>query len=852
MIRPRPMVWLLLCLISARVLARADGPRSNSASQPTTAEDLYAQLRGVGLDKSRVYRVREASIDRAGTQIMLDSGTIAFTSDILGRITGAFFEGDGEVLLSPPNHAERASMALFTGMAILEEQFSTAYFRFNDDLFAELQPSLRRADNADQFVSQWNGTAQRLAELDALRLLLTFSRFLPQAGQITAAVTDVQSPSANDRLLHARVQGRKLGTFDLLFDGMATESVWAGQTRTTESGTYYDLWTSFPAKQPAARSAEAEMARDSVHISGYVIRTDVHPPTELDADARLQVDVLRGGQRTLLFELSRFLNIKTIRANGKPLEFIHNQALEGTQLQKRGNDLVAVVFPSTLKTGDHLQLHFVYGGDVLSDAGKGLLYVGARGTWYPNRGISMSNFDLEFHYPAGWNLLATGKRVAIEGTSLSSNNVLSSEPTGEQVGHWVSERPIPVAGFNLGKYARAVAHAGAVTVESYATAVVERGFPRATTEVLPIPDARHPLSPTAPPIAMTVPPPSPARNAQPVADQSARAIDFFARCFGPFPYSSLELTQMPGEMSQGWPGLVFLSSYAFLTAAERKDLHIDRVNSILDAQVLVHETAHQWWGDLIGWESYRDQWTMEALANYSAMMMLQSQNQAAFRDVMTKFREDLEQKNSEGQMLKDAGPVTLGSRLSSSHFANGYEAISYGRGTWLFHMLREMLRDAQARGQSHSARTTQEEEPFIRTLRKLRERYEGKVISTRELLDVFAEDLPPSLRYEGRKSLDWFLDGWVNGTAIPRYDLQGVKYIQKETATLVTGTLLQRDAPDDLVTSVPIYAALPGRAPVLLGRVFADGPETTFRLPAAARTRKILVDPYQTVLSRVR
>jgi hypothetical protein len=351
---------------------------------------------------------------------------------------------------------------------------------------------------------------------------------------------------------------------------------------------------------------------------------------------------------------------------------------------------------------------------------------------------------------------------------------------------------------------------------------------------------------------MTVPPPSPARNAQPVADQSARAIDFFVRCFGPFPYSSLELTQMPGEMSQGWPGLVFLSSYAFLTAAERKDLHIDRVNSILDAQVLVHETAHQWWGDLIGWESYRDQWTMEALANYSAMMMLQSQNPAAFRDVMTKFREDLEQKNSEGQMLKDAGPVTLGSRLSSSHFANGYEAISYGRGTWLFHMLREMLRDAQIKRASHSARATQEEEPFIRILRKLRERYEGKVISTRELLDVFAEDLPPGLRYQGRKSLDWFLDGWVNGTAIPRYELQGLKYIQKETATLITGTLLQRDAPDDLVTSVPIYAALPGRAPVLLGRVFADGAESAFRLPAPAGTRKILVDPYQTVLSQVR
>ena len=33
-----------------------------------------------------------------------------------------------------------------------------------------------------------------------------------------------------------------------------------------------------------------------------------------------------------------------------------------------------------------------------------------------------------------------------------------------------------------------------------------------------------------------------------------------------------------------------------------------------------HETAHQWWGDLVGWKSYRDQWLVEALASYSAIL----------------------------------------------------------------------------------------------------------------------------------------------------------------------------------------------------------------------------------------
>ncbi len=55
-----------------------------------------------------------------------------------------------------------------------------------------------------------------------------------------------------------------------------------------------------------------------------------------------------------------------------------------------------------------------------------------------------------------------------------------------------------------------------------------------------------------------------------VAESSARAIHYYAERFGPFPYSKLALTQLPGRESQGWPGLIFLSSYAFLTQQERQ------------------------------------------------------------------------------------------------------------------------------------------------------------------------------------------------------------------------------------------------------------------------------------------
>ena len=66
---------------------------------------------------------------------------------------------------------------------------------------------------------------------------------------------------------------------------------------------------------------------------------------------------------------------------------------------------------------------------------------------------------------------------------------------------------------------------------------------------------------------------------------------------------------------------------------------------------------------------------------------------------------------------------------------------------------------------------------------------------------------------------------------------------------MVTGTILQKDAPADLVSSVPLYVGESGRAPVLLGRVFADGQESSFHILAPAGTRKILLDPHQTILT---
>jgi len=836
-----------LVLSAARGYAQSPAPVSEPVPLPTPsarkpAEQLYLQLQSVGLDRARIFHIRGVSIDRPALHILLDDGEIAFTADVAGRVTGAFFEGDGELLLTPPNQGERASMTLFTGMAILEERFGSAYLRFNDDTFAELQPYLRPATSGPEFVAHFNETAQNLADQDALRLLSTFTRALPALGATDSESRWVTDPS--DRMLHARVQGNKLGTFDAYFDTKGVEEIWAGQTRTVDGQTFYDLWTSFTPQTSSTGSDRAPITRnDDVTVSHYKIRAQVTPPTTVAAEAALQMEVRRGGERTVYLELSRFLQVKQVEADGHAVEFINNPALDGSQLARRGNDLVAVVFPEPLREGQTVSLRFVYSGDVLSEAGGGLLYVGARGTWYPNRGLAMADFDLEFRYPPGWTLVATGKRVS--GSEHASNAV---DPD-EQTSHWITERPGTLAGFNLGKYEIASARAGDVTIRAYAARAMEKSFPRPSTTVVVKPPSSPNPRMNIDPVLLQPALPSPARNAQAVADSGARAVEFYSARFGPYPYSSLELTQMPGRTSQGWPGLVFLSSFAFLTHEQAEDLSGSPLESALAGIALPHETAHQWWGDLVGWRSYRDQWIVEALANYSALMTLEKGRPIDVRAVLESYREELAEMNKNNEALRDAGPVTLGLRLSSSHFPNGYEAISYGRGTWLLHMLRNMLLNAEPGRASHEERAPFDpDEPFVRALRRVRERYAGKSISTRELFAVFEEDLPKPLWYEGHKSLDWFVRSWVEGTALPVFSLHNVKYDKKGDRTQVVGAIQQRETPKDYVSAVPVYA-LTADDKVLIGTVLADGPETSCRLTAPTGTRKVVLDPYQTLLT---
>ena len=159
-------------------------------------------------------------------------------------------------------------------------------------------------------------------------------------------------------------------------------------------------------------------------------------------------------------------------------------------------------------------------------------------------------------------------------------------------------------------------------------------------------------------------------------------------------------------------------------------------------------------------------------------------------------------------------------------------------------MLREMFRDASRTEENPDG----SDQVFLALLRNLYDRYQGQEITNAAFEQAVEDVLPKSLWFDGHKSLDWFFDGWVNGTAFPRFEIKDARFSTRTGKPMVSATLRQIDAPEDLVTSIPVYGTA-GDSKVYLGRVFAEGQETRINLPVPPGVKRLVLDPYQTVLT---
>jgi aminopeptidase N len=99
--------------------------------------------------------------------------------------------------------------------------------------------------------------------------------------------------------------------------------------------------------------------------------------------------------------------------------------------------------------------------------------------------------------------------------------------------------------------------------------------------------------------------------------------------------------------------------------------------------LLAHEIAHQWWGQAVGWQNYRDQWLSEGFAQFAAAEYIRAvYGDEAWLKISRIFYKWIADKTN-------AGPIILGSRLGRLiNDRQAYSALLYNKGAYVLNMLK--------------------------------------------------------------------------------------------------------------------------------------------------------------------
>ncbi len=776
-------------------------------------QEILNQLQNVHVDPGQVYLLRHAQLIRDRAKIFFNRGYIGFFTKAAGEITGAVYVGQGEILLIPPTRVEKESLARFIHSPILEERFTVAVLRFTDQTARELLAVAERPEPDDperplSLPQQLNSAPVLFALEDSPRIFedLLGDRALPY--------------------FHARLEGESLNWFELVDDERSPEAVSVGAARRNGDELFADLWCAFESKNSAARFAN--LAPGTVKALSYDIDTHIQPDNSMEGHAELLLESLSGSDRVLTFDFSHLLKIsKVLDERGDSLAAYPYPLHQESDTADQNKGWIQVALPVPHPAGERFRLRFDYQGEVITDVGNNVLYVGERAAWYPNLGLgSPASFDLTFDYPASLTLVATGARVE------------KKTEHGRTRSRWRSDGVFRIVGFNLGPYHSVARRLGKTTVEVYATREAEAALEeRHTVRLAPhvgIPLTKRGLT-SFPIDTDRVAPLAPAELLDSVAESAAQALDYFENLFGQFPYSRLAISQIPGNFGQGWPELVYLPTLSFLRKSERYDLGLPEKSEDLLGHVMeAHEIAHQWWGNSLGWKTYHDQWLSEGLATYAAALNLARQKGGdhRFHELLRGYKLDLLSKGKNGVINEASGPIWLGQRLSNSLTPSGYDNIVYKKACWVLHMLRGLMKDP----------STGSDERFFRLLRDFIANYQGKNVSTEQFIRQAEKYMTRSSDLEHNNRLDWFFNEWVYETGIPTYKLQSSVERLSPKRFLVQGTIMQSGVSSDFEMLVPVVAEVGKDEKLSLGHVLVSDDGGRFKFITTERPERLAID----------
>ncbi len=773
-------IFIIHCLICTSVLSFAQ------ENKPENGLVIYQKLKDLELDETKVAEVKGFILKRDVGIFNLQQGKIYLFKPVLGKVTGAVFIGEGIFDFSPPTEIEKYQLEKFTKKRALNDRFSELYLRFMDSTAEELGSKL-------QFVpGEIPGKAKSIKEDSENRAFKELYRNL-NARVLEDLLFEPPAAGSNwsPEFFYADIDLKEDKRVFFTFDTKSIEevSLWREAPSLPLAERVYDLVCSFHRESDYKEGNPEENVenKDEIVPKHYKMEVKIENNGTLTATCELTFVPLIDGIRVIPFQIHAKSEdiLKDVEVDS-----IMDQIIFIAEKDQYG---LSAIFPYPLQSDQETKLSFNYRCDFLDLSWSGLFFVKSTAFWYPRYGFRpRTTFDLTFKVPKALKFVSVGEKNKewTEGDYRCS--------------HWLVNFPASYISFNLGYfdiYKQKVQGLPEVSVywnedfhERYTQAVMKEA-----TEA----------------IAMG------AHMKEKIAADVINSLNFFQNYFGSFPFDHIAVTEIPYEHGQASSGLLHLSWATFL---EEKKFEEESFRA--------HEVAHQWWGHMVNWNDYHDQWLSEGFAEYSGAWyaQLSLKDNKKFFEELRFWKDNILGKDTKkiGSKGSKAGPLWLGARLNSSK-SQDRSALIYEKGAFILHMLRNMMMDF----------SNFSDLKFIAMLQDYVKTYYGKDATTTDFKNIVEKHMG--------QDMDWFFDQWVYGIEIPKYiysyttEKAGDKYA-------VTVKVRQENVSPNFKMQVPVVVVYKKEGYSVF-RIWVDQPSVEVKLsPVPMEVKEVVINPYESVL----
>jgi hypothetical protein len=826
-----------LCLLFLLLASHVSGGYAADLATAPSEELLrvYSQLRHLGAGNQWAVAENVTWKRDAGTFTFAE-GKLVFAAPVEGHVLAAAFAGRGTFTLDPPTPTDQRQISRFTKSPRLEDTFREAVFFFTDDSWSELQKLVSiRGEAGDPALGGKIAAAQKRFSEDFNDWWSNQRKGNFQMRNLAARMlADLSDPSSHGFFL-AAFKGERFG--DLIFHISWNRDVILLPFYNNDEevmllhynpGDYYEWWSGFHLKAEYAQDPHPEHRRLFAQCLRSRIDAEVGKDKKLSATAEMEIEVPGGPARVLPFNLEGVLRISSIEdGEGKKLAYIQ----EARELDSDP----WVILPQPAESGRTYKLRIAYAEDsshdsrIVNQRGPALFYVTARTSWFPSFGAfdDRTRFDLHFRSPKKYTFVGTGREVRSE----KGKDFLETQ--------WESEIPLGVAGFNYGEFVEKSYKDENLTVTAYAG----KQIPDELREIQTVLDmaelaggpggpkniaGQYGLMPGGFNTSHTV---------GYAAGVSFQALKLFEYYFGMLPFKAVSVTQQPVRgYGQSWPTLIFLPYDSLLDSTTRNSLRLQDSGEAREFYniVAVHEMAHQWWGHVVGWKTYHDQWLSEGIAEFSAALYLKHHEAQKWDSFWNLKRKWLLSANRAGKRPVDEGPLWLNAQLNSYVEPRNSYYLIYFKGAYVMEMLRMMMEDP---------RSPEPDTQFILMMRDFISTYAGKNASTEDFRRIVEKHIG--------EPMGWFFDEWVYGTEIPQYDFH---YSLQDTTggkTVLHMSLAQSGVSDSFQMWVPIYLQINGEVQ-RLGLVKVRGATTiSDEAVLPVHPEKVMLDERRSLLCHI-